>query len=172
MDKKQEITIAYLCNKTGNTDCKKTNCDTCNHTLDISKAINAKEGAILQFKVISAEKERVILEEIAYKNILENYGELKRFNENAITAYQVLSKENEKLKERYKKRAKISSELCEALKMYEKAIDILDGKFKFELGVSIVKEKYYYSLEFLFNNSYLTITKEEYELLKEVLDND
>ena len=80
-----------------------------------------------------------------------------------------LEKENQELKERYKHRAEISNELNEALNQYEKALEILNDKFKFELGVSVVKEKYYYSLEFLYNNQYFTITQEEYELLKEVL---
>lgn len=54
----------------------------------------------------------------------------------------------------------------------KKAITILKDKFKFELGVSVVKEKYCYSLEFLFNNQYFSITKEEYELLKEMLEEE
>lgn len=54
----------------------------------------------------------------------------------------------------------------------KKALEILKSKFKFELGVSVVKEKYCYSLEFLYNNQYFTITQEQYELLKEVLRND
>ena len=51
-------------------------------------------------------------------------------------------------------------------------IEILKDKFKFELGVSVVKEKYYYSLEFLYTNEYFTISQEQYELLKEVLENE
>ena len=51
----------------------------------------------------------------------------------------------------------------------KKVIDILKNKFKYELGVSVVNEKYHYSLEFLFNYSYMPITKEQYDLLKEYL---
>lgn len=83
-----------------------------------------------------------------------------------------LEKEHEKLKERYKHRAETSNDLCKAVKQYEKAIEILKDKFKFELGVSVVKEKYYYSLEFLYSNEYFTITQDQYELLKEVLENE
>ena len=54
----------------------------------------------------------------------------------------------------------------------KKVIEILNDKFKFELGVSVVKEKYCYSLEFLYNNQYFTITQEQYNLLKEVLGNE
>lgn len=53
----------------------------------------------------------------------------------------------------------------------EKVIEILKDKFKFELGVVVIKEKYYYSLEFV-EHGYFTITKEQYELLKEVLEDD
>lgn len=76
----------------------------------------------------------------------------------------------QKLKKRYKKRAELSNELCKALNKYEKVFEILIDKFKFELGVSVVKEKYCYSLEFLFNNQYFRITKEQYELLKQVFE--
>lgn len=54
----------------------------------------------------------------------------------------------------------------------KKAIKFLKDKFKFELGVSVVKEKYCYSLEFLYNNQYFSITKEDYELLKSVLEEE
>lgn len=58
------------------------------------------------------------------------------------------------------------------LEKLEKVIEILKDKFKFELGVTIVKDKTNYSLECLYNFSYFTITQEQYDLLKEVLGNE
>lgn len=60
--------------------------------------------------------------------------------------------------------------LKEKVDELEQVISFLKDKFKFELGVSVVKEKYCYSLEFLFNNQYFSITKEQYNLLKEVFE--
>lgn len=62
----------------------------------------------------------------------------------------------------------------ERVEKLEKAVEILKGKFLLELSASasVVKEKYCYLLKFLYNYQYFTITKEQYELLKEVLYND
>lgn len=66
----------------------------------------------------------------------------------------------------------IIEEDLERLEKLEKVIEILKDKFKFELGVSVVKEKYYYLLKFLYNYQYFTITQEEFELLKGWLLNE
>ena len=84
-----------------------------------------------------------------------------------------LEKENKELKERYKHRAEISNDLCKAVKQYEKAFDIVTYK-----SVNILILKYCIAkgggVE-TYNLYYTTeepITQEEYELLKEVLEND
>lgn len=78
--------------------------------------------------------------------------------------YKKLEKENQELKEKYKKRAELSKELCEGLKQYEKVLDFLIGKFKLEL-----KEG---KLYFLYNNQYFEIDKENEEMLKSVLEEE
>ena len=83
-----------------------------------------------------------------------------------------LEKENQELVVNKNVAQGIAIKLKEENDRLKKALEILKDKFKFELGVSVVKEKYYYSLEFLYNNQYFTISQEEYKLLKEVLDND
>ena len=89
--------------------------------------------------------------------------ELTKVIEQDLERLEQLEKENQNLKEVMKNREEGTIELI-------KAIKILNDKFKFELGVSVVKEKYCYSLEFLFNNQYFSITKEQYELLKQVFE--
>ena len=88
-------------------------------------------------------------------------------NENKVLREKVNHFKN--VKNRYRRNEKFVEKENTKLK---KAIEILNDKFKFELGVSTVKEKYYYSLEFLYNYQYFRITQEEYELLKEVLVNE
>ena len=83
-----------------------------------------------------------------------------------------LEKENQELVVNKNVAQGIAIRLKEENDKLKQALEILKDKFKFELGVSVVKEKYYYSLEFLYVNEYLTITQEQYELLKEVLGND
>ena len=83
-----------------------------------------------------------------------------------------LEKENQKLKERYKHRAKLCEEFCEYNKQYEKAIEILKENLYIEFKhddyfmVKFKEDKEQecdYTIMFLDN-------KEEYELLKEVLE--
>lgn len=85
-------------------------------------------------------------------------------------------KKDLKFLELLRKEIKATIKILEATKTasykLESVINILKDTFKYELGVSFVGDKYHYSLEFLFNNQYFSITKEEYELLKEVLNND
>lgn len=92
------------------------------------------------------------------------YQDLKRLEK--------LEKEHNKLKERYKHRAETSNDLCKAVKEYEKAIEIL--KDSLELTLYHNKTLKIYSVELMCFEEHLgmEITQEEYELLKEVLEND
>lgn len=115
-----------------------------------------------------------------YKKLKEKYTRLERAYKNnevmtrdlneLINRNLELKKDYELLDEDYDQLfAKFLDCKIENQKL-KQAIKILESKFKFELGVSVVKERYCYSLEFLFNNSYFSITKVEYELLKEVFE--
>ena len=81
--------------------------------------------------------------------------------EQSLDRLEQLEKENQVLKEKYKKRAELSKELCDGLKQYEKVLDFLIGKFKLEL-----KEG---KLYFLYNNQYFELDKENESMLKSVL---
>lgn len=87
---------------------------------------------------------------------------------NEFERLEKLEKEHNKLKERYKHRAETSNDLCKAVKQYEKAIEILKDRFE------IVEVKEDYDGEYIIETStyFLYITKEQYELLKEVLGNE
>ena len=84
---------------------------------------------------------------LSCKELIELYELIKQ----DLDRLEKIEREHEKLKEKYKHRAETSNDLCEAVKLYEKVFEILNNKFKYELGVSVVNEKYHYSLEFLFN---------------------
>lgn len=75
-----------------------------------------------------------------------------------------LEKKYQEFEERYKKRAELCSEFAEYTRQYEKVLDFLMDKFKLELKDNI--------LYFLYNNQYFELDKEEYELLKEVLEDE
>lgn len=83
-----------------------------------------------------------------------------------------LEKENQELKERYKHRAETSNDLCKAVKQYEKVIEILKSNLYLEFNdkcnnICLKRDKYDecdYTIIFP--------SKEEYELLKEWLEND
>lgn len=97
------------------------------------------------------------------------YGVIKQ----DLDRLEKLEKENQELKERYKHRAETSNDLCKAVKQYEKAFDIVTYK-----SVNILILKYCIAkgggVE-TYNLHYKTeepITQEEYELLKEVIEND
>lgn len=75
-----------------------------------------------------------------------------------------LEKKYQKLEETYKKRAELCSEFAEYTRQYEKVLDFLMDKFKLELKGN--------RLYFLYNNQYFELDKEEYELLKEVLEDE
>ena len=82
-----------------------------------------------------------------------------------------LEKEHNKLKERYKHRAETSNDLCKAVKQYEKVIEILVNKtihFMFLKTTPNVETYNKHSDTY----NYDKLTKKEYELLKEVLEND
>ena len=101
-------------------------------------------------------------EEKYYKTVKQDLDRLEK-----------LEKEHEKLKERYKHRAETSNDLCKAVKQYEKAFEILVDK-----KVNILVLKYFIEKgdDVKTYNLYYTtkekLTQEEYELLKEVLEND
>lgn len=83
-----------------------------------------------------------------------------------------LEKENKELKERYKHRAETSNDLCKAVKQYEKVIEILKSNLYLEFNdkcnnICLKRDKYDecdYTIIFP--------SKEDYDLLKEVLEND
>lgn len=106
------------------------------------------------------------------KNVLqglkETKKELERLEKLSIEIDDLLDDKIE-LVVKNKQQDMLIGKLIQENEKLKQVIDIIKDKFKFELGVSVVKEKYCYSLEFLFNNQYFSITKEEYELLKEVL---
>ena len=72
-----------------------------------------------------------------------------------------LQDDYQKLKERFKKRAELCSELAEYTSQYEKVFDFLIDKFNLELKDNI--------LYFLCNNQYFELDKEQEKLMKEVL---
>ena len=80
-----------------------------------------------------------------------------------------LEKDYEKLKERYKHRAETSKDLCNAVKQYEKAIEILK---EHNLQVYHIPD---FTTPYLSLNDYgdgSSISIKEYKLLKEVLGNE
>lgn len=81
-----------------------------------------------------------------------------------------LEKENQELKERYKRRAETSKELNEALTQHQKVIEILKDKLCVRNGTySFSKDSYYLGVKGSFNNL-KELTQEQYNLLKEVLE--
>ena len=97
----------------------------------------------------------------------ETLGEsVEIHNENATLKLKLeqLEKKYQELEERFKKRAELCIEFSEYTRQYEKVLDFLMDKFKLELKVN--------RLYFLYNNQYFELDKEEYELLKEVLESD
>ena len=127
-------------------------------TIGMTKTNNIKSESLSKPRVMYLVKELRKKEIQTIKQDLDRLEKLEKENQELVVNKNVaqgiaikLKEENDKLKQ---------------------ALEILKYKFKFELGVSVVKEKYYYSLEFLYVNEYLTITQDQYELLKEVLDND
>lgn len=86
-----------------------------------------------------------------------------------------LEKEHEKLKERYKHRAETSNDLCKAVKQYEKVIDILKDELEISFedttqegnGYWVVLKNWSGAEEVVIHFN----TPNNYELLKEVLDN-
>lgn len=106
------------------------------------------------------------------KQDLDRLEKLEKKNASLQSEIDGLQNKNKKLLVNKNIAQGIATKLKQENDKLKKAIEILNDKFKFELGVSTVKEKYYYSLEFLYNYQYFRITQEEYELLKEVLGND
>ena len=125
-----------------------------------------------EFKDFDVFQKRLEQLEIANKN---NEG-LVRENVELINRNLKLQDEYQKLKERYKKRAALSKELCEGLKTYEKAFDILIDKFEVVLCKSdfpIPEIKYSFGFKFRRNcGAYVHISQEEYEILKSVLEGE
>ena len=103
------------------------------------------------------------------KKDLERLEALEKENEKLSIEIDDLLDDKIELVVKNKQQDMLIGKLIQENEKLKQAIDIIKDKFKFELGVSVVKEKYCYSLEFLFNNQYFSITKEEYELLKEVI---
>lgn len=121
----------------------------------MSKSLEALE--ILR-ECANGEKKLLFTDSLDLANTIKR--DLKRKEE--------LEKENKNLKEKYKRRAKTSHELCEALKNYEKAIEIL----KEHLGIKVFEfmdNEYEFSLETYYD---YRLNKREYELLKEVLEGE
>lgn len=111
-----------------------------------------------------------------YKKLKEKFErgkEVYHRNYELIQENGKLKQENQELKERYKKRAEISNELCEALKKYEKVFEILIDN----LGIKIKHRVYdkddggvaddWFIDCAVFNES---LTEEEYELVKQVFE--
>lgn len=96
----------------------------------------------------------------AYETIKQDLDKLEK-----------LENDYKKLKERYQHRAETSNDLCEAVKQYEKVIDILvDKKVDVSVLLHLIEcgndtpQYYNEGLEQQYR-----LTQEEYELLKEVL---
>lgn len=80
-----------------------------------------------------------------------------------------LEKEYEKLKERYKHRAETSNDLCKEVRQYEKAFEIIKEK-KVDIPKLLANDFNNYNALAVFFG-FKQLTQEEYELLKEVLNN-
>ena len=84
---------------------------------------------------------------------------LLKIIEQDLDRLEQLEKENQELKERYKKRAELCNEFCEYIKQYEKALEILKEVVSLNCDKTLETER-----------QFLRLSKEEYELLKEVLE--
>ena len=91
------------------------------------------------------------------KNVLKGLKEC----EQDLERLEKLEKDHEKLKERYKHRAETSNDLCKEVKQYEKAIEIFREICSLNNNKTLETER-----------CFLRLTEEEYELMKEVLENE
>ena len=96
--------------------------------------------------------------------VIEIYDTIKQ----DLERKEQLEKENKELKEKYKHRAETSHELCEALKNYEKAIEIIKLTKVDTLLLLRTKSLKEYNSQYELNK----LTQQEYELIKEVLGNE
>lgn len=118
------------------------------------------------------------LEKLTYcVNGMESQEKYYKIIKQDLDRLEKLEKEHNKLKERYKHRAETSNDLCKAVKQYEKAFEILQDILLFEINNYEENNKKYYYIALYSKNdkSYLDrnkISKEQYELLKEVLGNE
>ena len=106
-----------------------------------------------------------IFDKLTYDQQQELGEEVLRIVYQDLNRLEKLEKEHNKLKERYKHRAETSNDLCKAVKQYEKAFEILKEKNEIVLH-------YFPAPMISINGVYSYINKQEYELLKEVLEND
>lgn len=135
---------------------------------------------------IKQDLERLELIEKLYDKTLEDMKTLKDDDRKLYLKYKELEKENQELKDKVKEMLHYLEEAIEVAKKYENAIKILKEKpFVLEFGLSVFKwyeeEKiYYYYHEYTeyygedleYKAVEYILTQQEYELLKEVLENE
>lgn len=132
---------------------------------NVKVAVTTIRSGITHFKTLKEQYEvefEVLERELFIRKELKDFDVYQRQLEK-------LEKEHNKLKERYKHRAETSNDLCKAVKQYEKAIEILKDK----LEITLYSHDEYFNPPMINGTEiFKNLTQEEYELLKEVLEND